>query len=162
MPRLCGLPSGPRLSLPIWRRAIVLWRFWHHRRCNAQIRPQNYLFHKSYVGIILAYCRQEEWEVSVVSVFWKGGFGSRSFHLVFRSVLIKIYLSKPYTIRKILLSSFRVFSSFLLWVSFLRRYFILQNRLNSVWRVPGGPKYYFGRIWELSLTAIVAYMRPLF
>ena len=139
MPQLCGLASGPMLLLSIWCRAVVLWRFWHHCWCNAQIRPQNYLSHKSYVGIILAYRRWEEWEVSVVSVFWEGGFGPRSFHLVFRSVLIKIYLGNPYTVRKISLSSFRVFSSFLLWVSFLRRYFISQNRLNSVWRGAGGP-----------------------
>ncbi len=69
----------------------------------------------------------------------EGGFGPPSFHLVFCSVLIKNYLGKPCTIRKILLSSFRVFSSFLLWISCLRRYFISQKRLNSVWWGAGGP-----------------------
>jgi hypothetical protein len=38
-----------------------------------------------------------------------------------------------------LLSSFRVLSPFLLWVSFSRRYFISQKWHNSVWRGAGGP-----------------------
>jgi hypothetical protein len=58
-----------------------------------------------------------------------GGFGPRNFHLGFLCVLIKIYLGKPCTVRKILLSSFIVLSSFLLWVSFSRRYFIRKNDL---------------------------------
>jgi hypothetical protein len=41
-------------------------------------------------------------------------------------------------VRKISLSSFRVLSSFLLWVSFSRRYFISQKRRNSVFRGAGG------------------------
>jgi hypothetical protein len=66
-----------------------------------------------------------------LSVFQEGGYGPRSFHLGFRCVLIKIYLGKPYIVRKISFSSFRVLSSFLLWVSFSRRYFISQKRWNS-------------------------------
>jgi hypothetical protein len=68
------------------------------------------------------------------SVFREGGFGPRSFHLSFHSVLIKIHLNKPYTVRKISFCSFRVFSSFLLKVLFSRRYFISQKQLISVWR----------------------------
>ena len=56
--------------------------------------------------------------MSVGQSFGRGGFGPRSFHLVFYSVQIKIYLGKPYTIRKISLSSFRVLSSFLLYMGF--------------------------------------------
>ncbi len=46
------------------------------------------------------------------SVFWGGGFSPCSLYFIFQSVPKKIYLGNPYTIRKILLSSFRVFSSF--------------------------------------------------
>ena len=48
-----------KVSPPILRHAVVLRQFWHHRQCIAdgQIRPQNYLSRKSYVGMILAYRR---------------------------------------------------------------------------------------------------------
>jgi hypothetical protein len=38
--------------------------------------------------------------VSVGQSFRRGGFGPRSFHLGFRSVLIKIYLGKPYMLKR--------------------------------------------------------------
>ena len=60
------------------------------------------------------------------SVLWEGGFGPCSLNFIFHSVPIKIYLGNQYTVRKILLSSFRVFASFLLWDSFSRRHFISQ------------------------------------
>jgi hypothetical protein len=74
------------------------------------------------------------------SLFWEGGFGPCSLYFIIHSVPIKNYLGNPYTVRKISLSSFRVFSSFLLWVSFLRRYFISQKRLNSVGRGAEGAR----------------------
>ena len=61
--------------------------------------------------------RKARWQLVGLS---GGDVGLRSFHLGFCSVLIKIYIGNPYTVRKISYCSFRWFSSFLLWVSFLR------------------------------------------
>ncbi len=46
------------------------------------------------------------WYVICLSACWGWGFGPPSFHLVFRYVRVKIYLSKLYTVRKLSSNSF--------------------------------------------------------
>ncbi len=60
--------------------------FRHVDAANGLIRPKNYLSHKFYVGIILAYRRK----IFSRSVFWEGGFGPCSLYLGFVSVHVKI------------------------------------------------------------------------
>jgi hypothetical protein len=62
--------------------------------------------------------------VSVVQLVGRGDLAHVACTSFFVSVLTIIYLGKPYIIRKISFCSFRWFSSFLLLVSFSRRYFI--------------------------------------
>ena len=106
----------------------IEWRSLHLHSINfkptfraPQCRERTGTYSVCVLGVRLHYWRHGDhvywwWKRGLLgvcrSVFWEGGFGPRSFHLGFHSVLIKIHLSKLYTVRKILLSSFRVLSSF--------------------------------------------------
>jgi hypothetical protein len=77
--------------------------------------------------------KEEGWVLLGVSrsVSQEGGFGPSSFYLNFHSVLVKIYLGKPYTIRKLLFCSFIGFLHFSLAFLFCQKK-CFEKKMNPV------------------------------